>query len=64
VDAMLETEAQNIYKKIQKGEISSLVQLDILLDEIASNFVEGMKRSGVSPDQNVPKVQGGKNLEQ
>ena len=61
---MLETEAQNIYKKIQKGEISFLVQLDILLDETASNFVEGMKRSGVSPDQNVPKVQGGKNLEQ
>ena len=61
---MLETEAQNIYEKIQKGEISSLVQLDILLDETTSNFVEGMKRSGVSPDQNVPKVQGGKNLEQ
>jgi hypothetical protein len=60
---MLETEAQNIYEKIQKGEISSLVQLDILLDEIVSNFVRGLRRSGIPPDPEMPSSRR-QNLEQ
>jgi len=61
---MFEKETKAICERIKKGEIFSSVQLYILLDEIASDFVRRLKGSGISPDQKVPKVQGGNNLEQ